>query len=91
MGLLLKLAVFGIAAYMVWGMVRRWFGMLRGTGGAPPPATSRRAPASPPQPEAGPASRSTTRGPVVEETRQCRVCGAYVSVAAGKCGRPDCP
>jgi hypothetical protein len=87
MGLLLKVAIFAIAAYMVWGMVRRWFGVLRGSNGAPPPATSRRAPASPTPPSAG----STSGGPPVEETRQCRVCGAYVSLSAGKCGRPDCP
>ncbi|MFZ5792048.1 MAG: hypothetical protein ACOY3L_15260 [Pseudomonadota bacterium] len=27
----------------------------------------------------------------VEETRQCRVCGAYVAKGMGACGRPDCP
>jgi hypothetical protein len=27
----------------------------------------------------------------VQETRQCAVCGAYVSAGAGKCGKPDCP
>jgi hypothetical protein len=87
MGLLLKFAVLGVAAYMVWGSVRRWLGVLRGTAGNPPPTTSRR---SPTQAAAGPGPAAPPR-PVVEETRACAVCGAYVSVSAGKCGRPDCP
>jgi hypothetical protein len=91
--MLLKFVIFAVAGYVAWSTVRRWFGVLRGTGGAPP-MTSRRTPASP-SPDAGPAARSPANpgksGPIVEETRQCRVCGAYVSVSAGKCGRPDCP
>lgn len=31
------------------------------------------------------------RAGAVEETRQCRVCGAYVAKGTGGCGRPDCP
>lgn len=85
--MLLKFAVLAVAGYVAWSTVRRWFGLLRGTNGAPPPATSRRAPASPSPSSAA----STSRGPVIEETRQCPVCGAYVSVGASKCGRPDCP
>jgi hypothetical protein len=89
MGMLLKFVIFAVAGYVAWSTVRRWFGVLRGPGGVPP-MTSRRTPASP-SPDAGPAARSPAQGPIVEETRQCRVCGAYVSVSAGKCGRPDCP
>jgi hypothetical protein len=36
------------------------------------------------QPSAG---RATT----VAETRQCRVCGAYVAQGTGACGKPGCP
>jgi hypothetical protein len=87
MGLLLKVVVLGVAAYMIWGSVRRWLGLLRGTAGNPPPMTSRRSPTQP-GPGAGP---SAPRRPVVEETRACPVCGAYVSVSSGACGRSNCP
>ncbi|MBS0224383.1 MAG: hypothetical protein JSR91_26990 [Proteobacteria bacterium] len=86
--MLLKFAVLAVAGYVAWSTVRRWFGLLRGTNGAPPPATSRRAPSSPSPSSPSPAA---SRGPVIEETRQCPVCGAYVPVGTGKCGRSDCP
>ena len=89
MGMLLKFAILAVAGYVAWSTVRRWLGVLRGPGGVPP-MTSRRTPARP-SPDSSPAARSPSQGPTIEETRQCRVCGAYVSVSAGKCGRPDCP
>ena len=40
-------------------------------------------------PRKAPAAKRTETA--VQETRQCAVCGAYVSAGAGKCGKPDCP
>jgi len=94
MGLLLKLLIFGVAAYTVWTTMRRWLGLLGGTNKSPPPVTSRRAPASAPPSQAqspsGPAPAAARR-PIVEDTRACPVCAAYVSLSAATCGRPDCP
>jgi hypothetical protein len=87
MGMLLKLAVFGVAAYMVWNTARRWLGLLGGKGSNLPPNTSRR---SPTRPTTG-AGPTAPPKPVVEDTRRCPVCGAYVSISASKCSRPDCP
>ncbi len=87
MGLLLKFVMLGVVAYVAWNTARRWLGLLGGSDGNPPPQTSRRTPATPP---AGPAPAAPRRA-VVEETRACPVCGAYVSISAGKCGRSDCP
>jgi hypothetical protein len=87
MGLLLKFVLLSVAAYMIWNTVRRWLGLLGGPQ-QKPPVTSRRAPTQPP---AEPAPAAAARRSVVEDTRQCPTCGAYVSVSAGKCGRPDCP
>jgi hypothetical protein len=82
MGFLLKIAVFAVAAYTVWSAVTRWYGLLGGGGPkarpAPPPQQSPQQPPSQP------------RAPI-EDTRQCPVCAAYVSLAATKCGRPGCP
>ncbi|HLG47637.1 MAG TPA: hypothetical protein VKY24_15440 [Reyranella sp.] len=77
MGFLLKIAVFGVVAYIAWTTARRWLGLSN------PPA---QAPA-PPQREAA----TPQRRPVVEDTRLCTVCGAYVSASSGRCGRSDCP
>ena len=41
-------------------------------------------------PRKAPAAKRSSEG-AVQETRQCAVCGAYVSAGAGKCGKPDCP
>jgi hypothetical protein len=75
MGLLLKIALFGVAVYGVWKTFRYWKGMFDRFTGKPevPP---------PPAP---------TRKVIVEDTVQCAGCGAYISTAAekcGQCGRP---
>ena len=79
MGLLLKIAIFAVVAYTVWTTVRRWTGIL---GGRPPHA---------PPPSRGETTAQAERRPAIEETRLCPKCAAYVSVAAAKCSRPDCP
>jgi hypothetical protein len=79
MGVLLKFAILAVAGYLAWSTVRRWVLALWGTN---------RRPAAPPPP---PASLRPAGKAVVEDTRRCPACGAYVSVSAGKCGRPDCP
>jgi hypothetical protein len=82
MGFLLKIAIFAVVVYVAWTAARRWLGLF---GGAPrPPAPARR--------EASPAPAPALARPVViEDTRLCTVCGAYVSATAAKCGRSDCP
>jgi len=77
MGLLFKIAVFAVGLYLAWVTARRWLGLFGGL--SKPPA--------PPQREAAPQPRRV----VVEETRLCTVCGAYVAANAAKCGRADCP
>ena len=79
MGFLLKIAIFAVVAYGVWATVRRWLGVLGGGQAKGPPPVRRETPTQAP------------RGPVIEETRLCTVCAAYVSVAGAKCGRSDCP
>ena len=76
MGLLLKLALFGFALYAVWKTFARWKGLYDRFVGRPPEPPAR-TPAPPP--------------PVVEDTRACAVCGAYVSVSVAKCERSGCP
>jgi hypothetical protein len=77
MGFLFKIAVFGVVAYIAWTTARRWLGLSGGPARAP----------APPQREAAPHQPR----PVVEDTRLCTVCGAYVSTSSGRCGRSDCP
>ena len=79
MGLLLKIVLLAVAAYGIWTVARRWYGILGG-GTAKPPTT-----AKPDKPQ--PAARKV----VVEDTRPCPVCSAYISAAATGCGRADCP
>jgi hypothetical protein len=81
MGLLLKFVMLAVVAYAAWSTARRWLGAL-GIGSAATP---------PPAPTPPPTAASAARAPVVEETRRCPACGAYVSISAGKCARPDCP
>jgi hypothetical protein len=81
MGFLLKIVIFAIAAYGIWATARRWYGWLSGQPKPPVRAPERRAPPPPP----------SARRPVVEDTRLCAACGAYVSASAAKCGRTDCP
>ena len=86
MGLLLKFIMLGVVAYGVWNTARRWLNVLGGDRvKAPPPAP----PPVPPRTPAGPVQ--SVRRPIVEETHACGTCGAYVSVSAARCGRPDCP
>jgi hypothetical protein len=87
MGFLLKIVIFGVAAYMVWTSAKRWLGL--GTRQAPPPLREGMRP--PGQPQPGPQPSPVPRRPIVEDTRACAACGAYVSVSSAKCGRPDCP
>ena len=56
-----------------------WAGVRRVLG-----LSNQRPPAPPSVSQPGPR-------PVVEDTTQCRICGAYVSSSAAKCGRQDCP
>ena len=81
MGFLLKIAIFAVVVYGAWTAARRWLGLFGG-----PPRNAPRTPA-PPQRPAAPQPRRV----VVEETRLCPVCAAYVSASAAKCSRPDCP
>jgi hypothetical protein len=83
MGLLFKIVVFAVVVYGIWATARRWYGLLGGKTKPPAPAPSERreTAAAPPKP----------RRAVVEDTRLCTVCGAYVSASAARCGRPDCP
>ena len=77
MGILLKILIFAVVVYGAWTTARRWLGLFGGL--SKPPA--------PPPREPGPQARPV----VVEDTRLCTVCGAYVSANAAKCGRSDCP
>jgi len=89
MGLLLKLALFGVAIYAAWRTLSRWKGLYDRFVG-PPPASQ--APPASRAPDAAPAAAMAPARPrVVEETVPCKVCGAYLSSGATKCGRPDCP
>lgn len=87
MGLLLKLALLGVALYAAYRTFSRWKGLYDRFVG-PPPAPQK--PEPPRAPEPGPNSVAS-RPPVIEETVQCTGCGAYLSSGAAKCGRPDCP
>ena len=78
MGLLLKIALFGLAAWGIYVTARKWYRLLGGEEAKPP---QRAQPAPPP-----PASRR-----VVEDTKACPVCGAFFTPGAGKCGQPNCP
>jgi hypothetical protein len=75
MGFLLKFAIFAVAGYVVWTSAKRMLGL----------SSDKRPPVPPPQ---RPSQSSPT---VVADTKQCRACGAFVAVGAGRCGRADCP
>jgi hypothetical protein len=79
MGFLLKFAIFAVAGYVAWTVVRGWW-----RGVTVKPVQRQQQPAAPVEPRAA-AKR------VVEDTSVCPVCGAYVSRGAAKCGRSDCP
>jgi hypothetical protein len=78
MGLLLKIAIFAVAAYTVWSTARRWLGSANSLGRRPSETVER-----------GQSARS--RPPAVEDTRQCTVCGNFVPPSAARCGRTGCP
>ena len=87
MGLLLKLALLGVALYAAWKTLSRWKGLYdRFVGPPPKPQMPERPPAQAPAPPA-----AAARQPVIEETVQCAGCGAYVSTAAEKCGHCSRP
>jgi hypothetical protein len=86
MGFLLKIILFGVAVYALWRTVAHWKGLFdRVTGKAQPPA--RPAPPQPPQRQQQPSARAQ----VIDATASCPMCNAYLSNAATKCGRSDCP
>lgn len=89
MGLLLKLALLGVALYAAYKTFSRWKGLYDRFVG-PPPAPPRPAPPRPEPPRApepAPTAQTAQAKPrVIEETVQCAGCGAYVSTAAAKCG-----
>ena len=89
MGFLLKIILFGVAVYAVWRTVAHWKGLFDRLTGKPQPRV-RPAPASPP-PQPPPPPQGTTRAVVIDATASCRVCNAYLSNAATRCGRTDCP
>ena len=78
MGLLLKIVVFGVAAYTLWMTVTRCYRLFSGRRPNEPIRSER--------PPAQPAARAQ-----VEDTYACKICGAYVLASARKCERPDCP
>ena len=87
MGLLLKIILFGVAVYAVWKTFSRWKGLWDRFVGRPNDPNLPTQPAPPPtQP---PPARQQAQ--VIDASTPCRVCGAYLSAAATKCGRPDCP
>ena len=89
MGFLLKIVVFGVAAYTLWMTLSRWYGLLSGRrpnqpanrqgnqAGRGEPAASPQAPPSQPRP--------------IEDTYPCKICGVYIMASARKCERSDCP
>ncbi len=83
MGMLLKIIMLGVVAYGVWNTARRWLNVLGGD--------RAKAPAPPPTPRAPVGPAQSVRRPIIEDTRACPACGAYVSLSGAKCGRPDCP
>ena len=90
MGLLLKLALLGVALYAAYKTFSRWKGLYDRFVGPPPAPPKPAPPPRPPEP-APPVQTAHARQPVIEETVQCAGCGAYVSTAAKKCGHCDRP
>ena len=92
MGFLLKIILFGVAIYAAWKTFSRWKGLWDRFVGRPDepnvptqpnPASTQPPPTQPPPPR--------QQAQVIDASTPCRVCGAYLSAAATKCGRPDCP
>ncbi|MBX9946186.1 MAG: hypothetical protein K2Y40_19075 [Reyranella sp.] len=89
MGLLLKIALFAVAVYAAWKTFHRWKGLFDRFVGNTPVETKREPPQAPTVPPAPPPAAGRPR--VIEEAVPCKVCGAYLSSGAAKCGRTDCP
>ena len=93
MGFLLKIILFGVAVYAAWKTFSRWKGLWDRFVGRPDdpniPRQPGPVPAPPPSPPQPPPARQQAQ--VIDASTPCRVCGAYLSAAATKCGRPDCP
>jgi len=86
MGLLLKIVLFGVALYAVWKTLTRWKGLFdRFVGKPQEPART------PPARPVPPAATAAPRPQVIDASVPCTVCGAFLSSAATRCGRPDCP
>jgi ribosomal protein L40E len=81
MGFLLKIILFGVAAYAAWKTFHRWKGLWDKFVGAPDQPVR---PAPPPPPPEPVASR---RAVAAEDTVQCSGCGAYIPASAEKCGQ----
>ena len=87
MGLLLKIALLGLAIYAVWKTFSRWKGLYdRFVGKPDEPARP-----TPPPPQQAQAPPPQPPKRIVEDAQTCGVCGAFFAVGAGKCGQPNCP
>jgi hypothetical protein len=89
MGFLLKIVLFGVALYAVWRTLAQWKGLFDRFTGKPPAPQPRARPA--PAPGSAASTEAQQQGKVIDASAICRVCGAYLSSAATKCGRSDCP
>ena len=88
MGFLLKIVVFGVAAYTLWMTVTRWYRLFSGRR-PNEPVRGDRPPAGQAQSRSQPPSQSQARQ--VEDTYPCKICGVYVMASARRCDRSDCP
>jgi hypothetical protein len=89
MGLLLKIILFGVAVYALWRTVAHWKGLFDRVVGKPQPPARPQPPPSPPQQQQQ--QQPSARAQVIDASASCPVCNAYLSNAATKCARPDCP
>ena len=91
MGILLKIALFGLACWGIYVTARKWYRVLSGEAFKPPTPPQRPVPPTPPpsQPAAPPQQPAARR--IVEDTQACGVCGAFFTPGAARCGQPNCP
>jgi hypothetical protein len=89
MGLILKIALLGLAIYAAYKTFARWKGLYDKFVGKPDPAEQRQAPPPPPTPPPAPAAPQ--KKIVAEDAQTCSVCGAFFAAGATKCGQPNCP
>jgi hypothetical protein len=89
MGLLLKIALFGVAVYALWKTLARWKGLYDRFVGPAPQEPPRQPPAQAPPESAAQAPRPAP--PAISDASACVRCGTYVAPGAAKCERPDCP